>query len=150
MRKLRPRAEVTWPNGPCGGGLQKPLTMLYWEWPDIPHWFHKSGKEEEISVPVNTGKWPPLLLRLKWFSYCFMPNSRACSSFSRKALEIIWQCRFRSKKGRSVAAALAVNSYFFFSLSLHWAVSPEKLSCSAHLNSRDKNNDSSITLRLKI
>ena len=150
MRKLRPRAEVTWPNGPCGGGLQKPLTMLYWEWPDIPHWFHKSGKEEEISVPVNTGKWPPLLLRLKWFSYCFMPNSRACSSFSRKALEIIWQCRFRSKKGRSVAAALAVNSYFFFFISLHWAVSPEKLSCSAHLNSRDKNNDSSITLRLKI
>ena len=150
MRKLRSRAEVTWPNGPCAGGLQKPLTMLYWERPDIPHWFHKSGKEEEISVLVNVDKWPPLLLRLKWFSYCFMPNSRACSSFSRKALEIIWQCRFRSKKGRSVAAAVAVNSYFFFFLSLHWAVSPEKLSCSVHLNSRDKNNHSSITLRLKI
>ena len=114
MRKLRSRAEVTWPNGPCAGGLQKPLTMLYWERPDIPHWFHKSGKEEEISVLVNADRWPPLLLRLKWFSYCFMPNSRACSSFSRKALEIIWQCRFRSKKGRSVAAAVAVNSYFFF------------------------------------
>lgn len=61
-------------------------------------------RKREISVPVQHGQVATTALRLESFSYMFHAQQQSMFFFSRESTKIIWQCRFRSKKGRSVAA----------------------------------------------